>query len=528
MIHLARRGHLWSFSGHYSESLRIACKETPGMVWNAQARAWVGYEDAARLVAARCAKDRVALGDSTRLLSNGHNPPPPMATSFAVSFEDLRDYQRIGVDFLVAHAAEGALLADATGLGKTAQAIRAARAFKEKTVIVCPAFVRGVWEKELARWWPAATATNLRGLKATAVTELANVAILNYEIAHAWVEALATWGAKTLIVDELHYLLSATAKRTRAVGELARGCSYRIGLSATPMTSRPRDLWAPVDILCPGRFGRFYHYAERYCDGHKEQVTPTKAVWKTDGASNLEELNARLRYFMLRRTKSQVSLELPPLTRQVFEIEVGSKYCARPGPALRSDKALRAALDQTAEGKIDQVVEMIVEHLGAEHRVVCFTFRKIIAREIAERVGSKVRAEIGIITGDLDQKKRAAVVASQPALLAATMDSTGVGIDLSFADVAIFAELDWVPSKLEQAEGRLDRFGQKNAVLVQYPIARGSADEIIKSVCLEKLMRSDDVLGKADTKLREDLDGGGMTAVERLRGVYERIMAEEG
>ena len=92
-------------------------------------------------------------------------------------------------------------------------------------------------------------------------------------------------------------------------------------------------------------------------------------------------------------------------------------------------------------------------------------------------------------------------------LLAATIDSAGVGIDLTWADVVVFVELSYEPHKLLQAEARVCRFGQSKHVLVQYMVAQGCVDELIVSKVLSKLDSMHEALGDAVGGLGSDLRG---------------------
>lgn len=437
------RRHTWGLvSDRYDEHLRQTAKATPGMTWTPELRAWTGYADAVATTVSRLRGEGASVSGEVKV---GVGVPTVM-----IAHSGLYDYQKAGVDFLVSHAEEGCLLADAVGLGKSAQFIRAARALKSKIVVVCPSFAKGVWESELQKWWPTAKVEMLATTKPKPPTDDTDVCVIHYDVLHAWVSTLLAWQAKVVGFDEFHYAMSDKARRTKACAALARGCIYRVGLTATPMTSRPRDLWSPVDILSEGRFGRMFGFAMRYCGAERVQVSPTKTVWKLDGASNLEELNDRLKYFMLRRTKSDVALELPPLIRQIIELDVGKKTLIAPTQAMRSDRDFRQALDLAADGKLPQVVELVAEHLSAGHKVVVFTHRKAIAHAIADSGRSSILDSIKVITGDVDQIERRTIVKAQPDLLCATMDSCGASVDMSYADVVVFAELDWVPAKLIQ------------------------------------------------------------------------------
>ena len=150
---------LWSIgAGYYSPKLNQVSRTVPGMRFDSKLKAHVGYVDAVEQVVARLRELGLKTDDPP---SNERKWPH----NLLVSYDGARDYQKEGIDFLINQAGSGALLNDDMGLGKSAQATRAARALRRKTVIVCPAHVRGVWEREpelgdkggeLAKWWPKA------------------------------------------------------------------------------------------------------------------------------------------------------------------------------------------------------------------------------------------------------------------------------------------------------------------------------------------------------------------------------------
>ena len=69
-------------------------------------------------------------------------------------------------------------------------------------------------------------------------------------------------------------------------------------LTGTPLTNRPRDLFVLLQLAGHPLGRSFLSFAKRYCAAEKNEYG-----WKTDGASNLEELTVQLHGVMLRRSK---------------------------------------------------------------------------------------------------------------------------------------------------------------------------------------------------------------------------------
>jgi SNF2 family DNA or RNA helicase len=349
--------------------------------------------------------------------------------------------------------------------------------------------------------------------------------VCHYDILYAWSDYLVG-RVVTVIADEGHFLQSDKSRRSLAMRAVMDSAKYRIVATATPMTSRPRDLWNVVDTICPGRFGKFFAFGVRYANGYKEQVTPTKAVWDFSGSSNLPELQHRLKSFMIRRTKSEVALQLPPRTRQVIAVDVDKKYRTAVESALRNNASLRKALDTAADGKIEGIVDLVTNHTENGSKVVCWTYRKVVAEDIAAGLLAQGVKDVAFTHGGIPLAKRQAIVAEQPSVLCATMDAMGAGIDLSYADVGVFAELHWVPSTLIQAEGRQHRFGAARNVLFQYIVANGTADDIIKRGVIAKLDNFDDAIGGSDDGLKKSLQAERMEGVDQLKEFYKTLVAE--
>ena len=531
-------------SNHFSPALVRAAKSIPGMRFDERTTAWYGYPDAVAVVRDLLVAQGITVtGDLPGPYSWRHQ-----RFSVAWSAEGLRPYQEEGVRFLIANAKSGALLADGMRLGKSCQSTRAARAFKEKTLIIVPSLARGVWARpkghpsgmgEVARWWPeAAPVYAPKGvLDPQPIPENTMCVVIHNEIVYAWVEALKKWGFKTLIVDECHATLVGAQKsrRGKAITELRSVATYVMFLSGTPMPNRVRDLWPIMEILRPGGFGFFFvnppqegetdsrgrpkipmaGFSNRYCGAFQFDVGvgPDKQTyWNRDGASEQEELHRRMQYFMLRRIKSEVDDQLPEKTRQIIDVDIAPGRTKPPTFGITRDKKeLRRALDLAADAKIRSVVDLLKMHLLEGSKVVCFTYR----RKFAERIVSGIRAvksaalHANFIHGNLPQAKRDARITQWreldgAGLLCATYKTASMAINLAVAPVAVFAEFTHEPANYLQAEERLYEFGGRKT-LMQYVAARGTTDELIMSAVVRKLDTFDAVVGKGDRDLRSTL-----------------------
>jgi superfamily II DNA or RNA helicase len=272
-----------------------------------------------------------------------------------------------------------------------------------------------------------------------------------------------------------------------------------------------------------------YGYASKNCDGHQEEVPQRgsklpKAVWRFEGASNLEELNKRLRFFMLRRTKKDVALQLPPRTMQTFLVDVKRANIAPPksiiGDKRVSEKALRRALDLAADGKLPHVVELVKSHVASGNRVVVFCWRRTVCEALAAAFGEGA----AFIHGGVLQRERQRRINSDWRILCANIDVTAGGISLTQASVGVYAELTWEPHEILQTMARLHRPGQEMPTLFQFPLARSSVDELVAKAILTKLDTFERAIGPLDERLGESLSSiRAKTSQEQLRLLYERL-----
>lgn len=274
---------------------------------------------------------------------------------------NLYDYQRQGVDFLIKHKSwcnkgtAGGMLWDDPGLGKTRQAIVSAALLDEMPVlIVCPNTLKLHWRQEIAKIVPGAR---------VAVAGKAGRLILPSKIPHNkpvelsmspkvlersgadWVIVHYTglrlsksgygeidWAC--IICDECHYIKNRNAARTKAVWEITPRSAHRIGLTATPWSRDPSDLWAQLYWAAPNvpKLQNYWRWLNLFTDyvWEERRNDEGKVVGKYRkilGGKNLDMLAQVMSSFGVCRRKSDVADQLPPITdtKMPLELEAGSR-----------------------------------------------------------------------------------------------------------------------------------------------------------------------------------------------------------
>ncbi len=474
--------------------------------------------------------ERVKKLEQANSLRASHAKDAKTDTPAPDGFEYL-PYQRAAIAYSTGRP--NTLLADEMGLGKTIEALGVVNATEgvERVLIVCPASLKLNWAREAERWLVPDLEVGIAGKKYPAS---AQVVIVNYEQLGKWEEELrGAWDV--LIVDECHFVKNREAKRSKRVYALE--ASRKLFLTGTPILNRPVELYPIASLLCPDEFGHFWTFAKRYCKPMR-----TNFGWDFSGADHLDELHERLRSnIMIRRTKKDVLPDLPPKRRQVIELSSDhlkklvkvegeawaehkrrlSELRARSRESGAADSAELERLRQgvnlafgelaklrrtTALAKVPLVVEHLHNALESTHKIVVFAHHKDVIAELAEPFGENAVT----LTGSTPTKARQAAVdrfQSDPscALFIGSITAAGFGLTLTAASHVVFAELDWVPAYLTQAEDRTHRIGQKDSVLVQHLVLSQSLDARMVQTLLRKQRVVDEVTdGGAQADLFED------------------------
>lgn len=126
------------------------------------------------------------------------------------------------------------------------------------------------------------------------------------------------------------------------------------------------------------------------------------------------------------------------------------------------------------------------------------------AQRHSRRIGNadlKSSEKIAILTGESTEIEREQAVnqfQSDPncRIFIGNIQAAGVGITLTASSHVVFAELDWVPGVMSQAEDRCHRIGQTQTVLVQHVVLDESLDARKAKVLVAKQKVIDEALDK--------------------------------
>jgi len=396
------------------------------------------------------------------------------------------------------------ILADDMGLGKTTSTIIAALETKAKKIlIICPATLKINWKREIENY----------SNRSVYIAEGKNFdpnhdfVIINYDIIKNFHDNKKKTESQILganfdlvVIDEAHYIKNAQAQRTKLINDLVKKVDRLWLLTGTPMTSRPIDYYNLLSLVDSPVAKNWMAYVIRYCSGYQFRVGPRK-VWNVMGSSNLEELRDRTSNTILRRLKEDV-LDLPDkiitpvylrLKSKEYE-EVMGEYYNWYEKNPEESKSLTVQFTKltkvrqiVANEKITQTIELAENILEQGKKVIIFcnftdSLNKItehFGKSAVKLDGSMSKAERQFAVDQFQENEKITVFVGN-------IKAAGVGITLTSAEAVIMNDLSFLPSDHSQAEDRAYRYGQKNNVLVYYPIFENTIEGIIYDILNQK------------------------------------------
>lgn len=436
----------------------------------------------------------------------------------------LRDFQQSALDKFAAVRDEypNVLILDEMGTGKTVQAVcldlkhrdvRGGSGFKTLVVTMNGAMT-STWQAHfewIAPWLktvildPKARGRSWHEFRSSD----ADVLILHWEAVHIMMPDFLTefmWGH--VIADECHKIKNRKTKMAVSLKKIK--AAHKTGLSGTPSTGNPADLWSILNWLYPkhtwgtGSKG-YWKFFEHYV---KSEVTYPQGYRKVIGPQNETELQKYMEPFTVRRLKKHVMPELPdkifetvPIImtpqqekayRQMKEDMVAWVASAK-GDSDDMDPIVANAviaklvrLQQFASAyavlnddgtvslsepssKLDEVMIRLQSRIDEGGQVVVFSAFKQLIYLLKIRL-DKAKISYVELTGDIATPQRNKNVedfqAGKASVFLGTIKAGGTGIELTASSMVMFLAREWSPNENNQAIDRLHRIGQKDSVHV--------------------------------------------------------------
>jgi SWI/SNF-related matrix-associated actin-dependent regulator 1 of chromatin subfamily A len=412
------------------------------------------------------------------------------------------DHQKEAIQKLVEN--KKFILADDMGLGKTTSTIIAGlETGAKKILIICPATLKINWKREIENYSDRSIFIS----EGQQFSTEHDFVIVNYDIMKNFHdpkkkdESLILMSKFDLvIIDEAHYIKNAQAQRTKLINDITKSVDRLWLLTGTPMTSRPIDYFNLLSLIDSPVAKNWMAYVIRYCAGFQFKVGPRK-IWNVQGASNLEELRDRTAGLTLRRLKENV-LDLPDkiitpvylrLKSKVYEEVMGDYYnWYEKNP--EESKSLTVQFTKLtkvrqiiADEKISQTIEIAENIIEQDKKVIIFCNFTDSLNKITEHFG---KAAVKL-DGSMSKHERQFSVDQfqendKVKVFVGNIKAAGVGITLTSAEAVIFNDLSFLPSDHAQSEDRAYRYGQKNNVLVYYPIFENTIEGIIYDILHNK------------------------------------------
>ena len=252
-------------------------------------------------------------------------------------------------------------------------------------------------------------------------------------------------------------------------------------------------------------------YVKRYCKGYQFKVGNRK-VWNTSGASNLDELRERTKNIVLRRMKTDI-LDLPEKIVSPIFVELTSKMYdeeleefVRISNEKKEQDTISITLNRLMKvrqlisyEKIPYTCELIDRCLEQGKKVIVLTNFTMTLDMLHE----KYKKNSVTLDGRMSKDKRQDAVDrfqndDKIKVFIGNIKAAGVGITLTAAEVVIMNDLSFVPADHSQGEDRAFRYGQKNSVIVYYPIFENTIEKVMYNILQKKKEIIDQVMGDGE------------------------------
>jgi hypothetical protein len=454
---------------------------------------------------------------------------------------ELRPYQLEGFHFLAYLAVNrfGGILADDMGLGKTLQTLawliwlreqpsqpgvaaastsETDQVSKRPSLVVCPKSVMDNWQAEAARFapglrvkvWPAGELEQLVGNLPSS-----DVHVLNYNQLRVLGESLARVNWLAVVLDEGQYIKNPSSQTAQIARTLK--CQHRLVLSGTPIENQLLDLWSLMAFTMPGILGSRAQFGRLY-DAKGDPLARRR-------------LAARVRPFLLRRTKTQVAKDLPDRIEEDLFCEIEGEQKALYRAELKAAQQLLLKIQtqkelaqqqfhfltsllrlrqicchprlvqpdsQATSAKTEALLEQLEPMMEEGQKVLVFS-QFVQMLDLLRPILSERQWPVFYLSGQTENRGdlvRDFQSTEGAALFLISLKAGGFGLNLTAASYVVLFDPWWNPAVENQAIDRTHRIGQTRKVIAYRLLIKNSIEEKIRELQKHKKALLQDVLGE--------------------------------
>lgn len=426
----------------------------------------------------------------------------------------LMPYQIEGIKRIEAADAR-AILADMQGLGKTWQACGLIKLHPKEllpAVVISPATVKLQWHHEIVR------ICGLEGFRTQVIShgkEFAapgfDIYVVTYEMAkndNIW--QYVKDDIKLVVIDECQRIKNHLSDRAKAIQKLCKHVPHILPMSGTPIKNHAGEYFTVLNLVQPRRYPHYDKFIKEDCDSFNNGWAQ-----KVGGLKNPAQFAEDTKDFIIRRTKEEVLKDLPDFARRFTHVELDGKVrkaytdlIQELDDVLYDDQmtsmqqgAAKIAIMSkmrhiTGLSKVPAVAEYVKEFLESNDRkITIFTHHvdvmELLAAECDEFLQEMHLNRALLMKGTLSADDRYRLTnrfreEDRCRVMIASTLAAGEGLNLQFCSDAVMMERQWNPANEEQAESRFHRYGQKNAVTVNYAIVSETIDEYFTELVEQK------------------------------------------
>ncbi len=445
----------------------------------------------------------------------------------------LRSYQLDGVKWLerLRSMYLNGILADDMGLGKTLQAIVTISQHRNSSsgpaLIVCPTSLLYNWKEEFSKFNGALRAVVVDGIPSSRKKILDgvlsyDVVITSYTLLQKDIESYKEIPFSYVILDEAQHIKNRGTRNAKSVKMVQ--ADHRLILSGTPIENSLEELWSLFDFLMPGFLSTYDRFVEKYV-----------RISGAEQFKNLEFLKKKVSPFILRRMKSDVLDDLPPISEIVYHCQLSEtqkqlyksyaesardelvKLVQRDGfdrvqiHVLATLTRLKQICCHPAifaketpepgdSAKYDMLLDLLQTLVEGKHKTVIFSqYTKML--QIMKGDFEQRGIRFAYLDGSTKDRLAAVKQFNEDETLSVflvSLKAGGTGLNLVGADTVIHYDMWWNPAVESQATDRVHRMGQKSSVSSYKLITLGTIEEKIaemqsrKKGLVKKVISCDD------------------------------------